>query len=78
MSANLKRRRGRMTQTRLRLLILTIILLSFLVLACNLEDWDMDRTSDEYTGVQTRQAEGLPLNTPIPEIPEIPESSNSP
>jgi len=54
--------------TKTRILILALVLLAFLTLACS--DWDIDRTSDEYTGVQTRQAEGLPLDTPTPKPQE--------
>jgi hypothetical protein len=51
--------------TTKRAIILALILLAFLTLACS--DWDIDRTSDEFNGVRTRQAEGLPLDTPTPE-----------
>jgi len=49
------------------ILILALVLLAFLTLGCGLEGWDIDRTSDEYTAVQTRQAQGLPLDTPTPQ-----------
>ena len=57
---------------KLRIILLAIILLAFLAMtvACD-DNWDgIDRTSDEFTGVQTRQAEGIPLDTPTPEVVE--------
>jgi hypothetical protein len=51
-------------------IILVLVLLAFLTMTVACDDgWDgMDRTSDEFNGVRTKQAEGLPLDTPTPEL----------
>ena len=48
--------------TARRTLILAAVALAFLLLACG--DWDINRTTDEFNGVLTRQIEGLPTSTP--------------
>ena len=60
-----------MTAKRILLLILAIALLAALTLGCitsgDFDDWDgMERDGDDFNGVSTRQAEGLPTSTPTP------------
>lgn len=56
---------------KLRVLLLVLIVLVFLTMTVACNDWDgMDRDSGEYRAIQTSQAQGLPLSTPISESRE--------